>query len=161
MLADKRRWESSMRGKGYALTLAPVLFLISVGGATAQQAADQAPLPPICVAAGADSMVMGGMAPPSGSTSGGKAMPMDAAHEAMMAGMDKMQTNMMVGMAAPDIDVAFVCGMIPHHQGAIAMARAELQYGKDPQNRRLARSIIAAQEKEVTEMLAWLKARAK
>ncbi len=132
--------------------------------ALAQQAVDTAPLPAICAGnmPGMGSMDMGGMqGMASPAPAGGMAMPADAGHQALMAGMDRMQAEMMVGMQAPDIDVAFVCGMIPHHQGAIAMARAELQYGKDARNLALAAAIIKAQEQEVTDMLAWLAARAK
>ena len=83
-------------------------------------------------------------------------MPGDEAHTALMAGMDKMNADMMAGGTAPDIDVAFACSMIPHHRGAIDMAKAELQYGDDPWTRALAETIIAAQEKEIADMLAWL-----
>lgn len=86
---------------------------------------------------------------------------MDKAHQALMAGMDQMQEHMAQGMTAKDIDVAFICGMIPHHQGAIDMAQAELKYGKDPFARKLAAGIIAAQEKEIAEMLDWLKQQTK
>ena len=83
-------------------------------------------------------------------------MPGDEAHTALMAGMDRMNSDMMVGGMAADIDVAFACSMIPHHRGAIDMARAELQYGDDPWTRALAEQIIAAQEKEIAEMVTWL-----
>jgi uncharacterized protein (DUF305 family) len=67
-------------------------------------------------------------------------------------------TKMSQGMAIPwtgNADQDFVAGMIPHHQGAIDMARVELQYGKDTQLRKLAHDIIAAQEKEIAFMKSW------
>ena len=72
-------------------------------------------------------------------------MPGDEAHTALMAGMDKMNADMMAGGTATDIDVAFVCSMIPHHQGAIDMARAELKHGDDPWAREMAQAVITAQ----------------
>lgn len=144
--------------KRTSLLLATALLLLPTA-TLAQEKADNAPLPAICTAGTMAGMDMGGAkaAPAAGSA----ATPMDDAHQALMAGMDKMDAGMAAGMQAADIDVAFVCGMIPHHQGAIAMARAELKYGKDPANRKLAEGIIKAQEQEVTEMLAWLAKRVK
>jgi uncharacterized protein (DUF305 family) len=94
-------------------------------------------------------------------TAGSMAMPTDEAHKALIAGMAKMRADMSAGIQATDIDIAFNCGMLPHHQGAISMARVELKYGKDPENRKLAEAIIKAQERDVMEMLAWLEKRSK
>jgi uncharacterized protein (DUF305 family) len=98
---------------------------------------------------------MGGM---GGGMSGGMAMhgtPSEA-HKDLMGGMDRMNADMMAGGTAEDIDVAFICSMIPHHRGAIDMAKAELEHGDDEWAKSLAEAIIAAQEKEIADMLAWL-----
>lgn len=94
----------------------------------------------------------GHAAPPSSVRSG-------SAREAYEASMARMHGPMQEGIQHPDPDVAFVLGMIPHHQGAIDMAQIQLQYGKDPVNRRLAEEIIAAQRHEIQEMKAWLAAK--
>ena len=52
-------------------------------------------------------------------------------------------------------DKTFIDQMIPHHQGAIRMARVQLDKGKDPQLRKLATAIIAAQSKEIEQMNSW------
>jgi len=66
-----------------------------------------------------------------------------------MAVMDQgMKDAPMTG--DPDHDFAVM--MIPHHQGAIDMAKAELLYGKDPVLRRLAQEIIVTQDQEITVM---------
>ena len=79
-----------------------------------------------------------------------------AEYEASMA---RMHGPMQEGVKHPDPDVAFVLGMIPHHQAAIDMAQIQLKYGKDPVNRQLAEEIITAQQHEIDEMKQWLAAR--
>jgi uncharacterized protein (DUF305 family) len=76
------------------------------------------------------------------------------ADQAFMDAMQAMMHNMEMGSRG-DADEDFVMMMVPHHQGAIDMAKVELQYGKDPMLRNLAQSIISAQEKEIAEMKEW------
>ena len=68
------------------------------------------------------------------------------------------------GMDIPftgNADVDFVRGMIAHHQGAIDMAKIELEYGKNDEIRTLAQDIITAQEGEIKMMQEWLAENAK
>ncbi|TIR42142.1 MAG: DUF305 domain-containing protein [Mesorhizobium sp.] len=86
---------------------------------------------------------------------------MPAASRAYMDAMKRMDGPMMQAIQAEDPDIAFVQSMIPHHQGAIDMARAVLQFGKDDQVRDWANQIITAQQAEIASMQEWLKQHAK
>ena len=78
------------------------------------------------------------------------------ASKALEAAMQKMHKDMSLPYTN-DIDVDFVRGMIPHHQGAIDQAEIFLKYSKNPRLRRLAGGIIAAQKREIRFMVKWLK----
>lgn len=75
--------------------------------------------------------------------------------KAFIAANDRMHKGMMIKFTG-DADVDFIKGMIPHHQGAIDMAKVVLEHGKDPETRQLAENIIKAQEAEIAMMNTWL-----
>ena len=75
---------------------------------------------------------------------------------AYQAANDRMHEDMAMAFTGnPDVD--FAQGMIPHHEGAIAMAEIVLEHGEDEEIRQLAEEIIAAQESEIAFLKAWLK----
>jgi uncharacterized protein (DUF305 family) len=88
-------------------------------------------------------------------------MPMKDFQKDFMSGMQKMDPAMMQGMMQDKPDVAFICGMIAHHMGAVQMSEVELKYGKDEWARQLAQKIIDAQMKEIDDMTRWLEKNAK
>jgi hypothetical protein len=84
---------------------------------------------------------------------GDEAMAIDSAYDDVMRDMHTAMASVKP-TGNPDID--FAAGMIPHHQGAIDMAKILLEKGTDPKLRRLGRDIIVAQEREIAYMRYWL-----
>jgi uncharacterized protein (DUF305 family) len=122
------------------LILASVASAFVVGIAIAQQ---PAPMP------GGDMKMMAPDPSDSASTKNYK------------AGMMKMMQAMSMTKFTGDADVDFMSQMRVHHQGAIEMAKVALADGKDPEVKKLAQEIVAAQEKEIGTIDAWLKSKGK
>lgn len=79
-----------------------------------------------------------------------------ASTKAYQAINDAMHKDMSIAFTG-DADIDFVKGMIPHHQGAVDMAKVVLAHGTDPKIRALAEAVVKAQEEEIAFMKAWLK----
>ncbi|CAN7661910.1 DUF305 domain-containing protein [Bosea sp. LjRoot9] len=95
------------------------------------------------------SKMMGGAGMP-----GMDQMAMTEAQKASMQAMMKMHMPMMMTHHIKDPDLAFNCGMIVHHQGAIDMATIEIKFGADAASKTMAEGIIKAQKAEIAEMTA-------
>ena len=80
--------------------------------------------------------------------------PADGASGAQIPGMEGMGGMMMQDTGNPDRD--FMANMIPHHEGAVVMARDVLETGSDPEVLALAQNVIDSQEAEIAMMKAWL-----
>ena len=70
--------------------------------------------------------------------------------------MMQMNGPMMQGMMNKDADVAWVCAMIPHHLGAVAMARAGLEGADNEESRQLAEKTIEENERSAEELIDWV-----
>jgi uncharacterized protein (DUF305 family) len=81
----------------------------------------------------------------------------DSSHLGMSEREMGMSSDAHALTRAKPFDRAFIDAMVHHHQGAIAMAKAELAKGRDPQVRSLARRIIDQQQREIAQMNAWRK----
>lgn len=93
-------------------------------------------------------------APESKSETAAQNAPLNAAQKAYAKANEAMHKGMTAIPA--DADVAFMQGMIAHHQGAVDMAKVVLEHGKDAKTRAMAEQIIETQTAEIAEMQAWL-----
>jgi uncharacterized protein (DUF305 family) len=81
-----------------------------------------------------------------------------AASLAFNAVNEKMHRDMAIEFSG-DADADFTRGMIPHHQGAVDMAKIVIAFGKDPEIKKLAEEVVRTQEAEIALMRSWLKKR--
>ncbi|WP_085557599.1 CopM family metallochaperone [Azospirillum agricola] len=91
-----------------------------------------------------------------GMTHGQSAKPNAAGSQAMMDTMHTMQQTMMAQPMTGDPDHDFATMMRAHHQGAIDMARIELEQGKDAELKKMARKVVEDQTKEIKQLDKWL-----
>ena len=105
----------------------------------------------------------GGMSCMKGMDMANMSMAQKSSDDAMMSGMDHSKMDMTVlesggdkASASVNPDVDFAKAMIPHHEGAVAMANELLKNGKDPELKKMAEDIIAAQNKEIKFLYGWL-----
>jgi hypothetical protein len=136
--------------KRISMLAAALLLVAPMTIASAQTVPNQAPPPAM---PGMPNMPMPGMAVPGVSIpapTNGEAPSTAAFRQAM----DTMHAHMDIHYTG-DADRDFVAGMIPHHQGAVDMAKVELMYGHDRELRDLAREIVKTQAKEIQFMRRW------
>jgi uncharacterized protein (DUF305 family) len=154
--------------KHFASIFAAAVTAVSLSNVAFAQEGEAFKLPEQCSVADGGSMGQSGMghAMSGGSAEGGMGammgmgnMDMDTMPEHVRENMQKMMQTMPAmheGMMNENPNVAFVCGMIAHHQGAIDMAEVMLEHGDDEQLRTLAETIIEAQKAEIEDMTIWL-----
>lgn len=82
-------------------------------------------------------------------------MMMGESHDMSMEGMMEQMSSNLLGKTGDAFDRAFLEGMIPHHLGAVEMAKLVLQNSKRPELLKLANDIISAQNKEIQMMTLW------
>ena len=92
---------------------------------------------------------------PMGQSGAGATMADDAAALGLTMEQMGMSMDMTALQRADPFDKAFIDEMTAHHQGAIAMAKAQLAGGEDPDLKKIATAIVSAQEKEIAQMAAW------
>jgi uncharacterized protein (DUF305 family) len=83
-------------------------------------------------------------------------MPNTPASRAYMQSMETMNKAMMSQPMTGDADHDFASMMRSHHQAAVEMAKAEIQYGKNPEMKKMAEKVVADQSKEIKQLDKWL-----
>jgi uncharacterized protein (DUF305 family) len=153
--------------KHFVSVLAAAVAALSLSNIALAQEGEAFTLPDQCLAADGASMGQSGMGQMSDGSAEGDmsammgmgSMDMDSMPEHVRENMQRMMQTMPVmheGMMNDNPNVAFACGMIAHHQGAIDMAEVMLEHGDDEQLRTLAETIIEAQKAEIEDMTTWL-----
>jgi len=104
---------------------------------------------------GGQGMIMGTITGPGHQGHGQTSTAATPSTRAFEEANTKMHRDMAIAFSG-NADIDFVRGMLPHHQGAIDMARVVLQFGANEQTKKWASEIIAAQEREIAEMREWL-----
>jgi uncharacterized protein (DUF305 family) len=143
-----------MRKSVPAALLSLAVSLAWTGGAPAQHAhGSQAPAAQAAPGAAGDRQT-GGDGDRQGAGPNGVSPSAEVAREFEAVGA-RMHQSMAVNYTG-DADADFARAMIPHHQGAIDMARIAARHGTDPEIKRLAQDVIATQEREIAQLKAWL-----
>jgi uncharacterized protein (DUF305 family) len=137
--------------KYFVIAIAAGLTLASVA-AYAQMQHGQGPMGSGMMGGHHAMMMQGGMGGQHGAQTEGDNGPSSLAFRGINTKMHEAMNIAFTG----DSDADFVRGMIPHHQGAIDMAKTVLAFGKDPAVRKLAEDVVKAQEGEIAFMQDWL-----
>lgn len=92
---------------------------------------------------------------PTPQATGGESPAAEMDNSQPMPGMDHSEMSMNLGPKNETFDLRFIDGMVPHHEGGVAMAQEVLQKSNRPELKQLAQEMIDAQEQEISELKSW------